>query len=770
MNSSPFTKVKLLKATLVSLSTSIIALYIFFGPLLKNPNTIYFANNHDGLQNYYGHIYHVKYDSSYIHTTHMNYPYGEMIYYTGEQLIPVTILKYISNNFYDISDQMIGIQNLSMLFSIVIAAFFICLIFLELGVGWITAALGGTLIAFLSPQLDRFGGHFSLAYVFVVPLFIYLILRFSRKPGIILSFIICLTSFWAFTTHPYFYGMNSAFLLFYWIYAIKTKRYPFKYSLSNAFIQIILPYILAQIIPYLFDYVADRTGTPWGFLFYRAYPEGVFLPFGKPYGQFLYSIFTQLGYLQWEGIAYVGLLGIFAFGMILRHWIISLKLKTYKRILSPTDNEVLNSIFWGSFFALLYSFGLPFILGLQALVNYSGPLKQMRGIGRFTWPFFYTINIIGIYIIWSYLKEKNKTALISIVLILLGYDAYLNARNRVASLNNSLPELQDTSNQLPENEWAKIVDASKYQAIIPIPQYNSGSENIWIDSGPEGTRQSFIFSLKTGLPNMAIFLSRTSISQSLNCYQVACEPYRKPEILKDCKSTKPFLLMVLKADNYRKGEAYLMSKGKLIYKGSKFDLYDLGFKILEHSADSLAIKAQNRFLSSKLFKHDSLFSSNELVNYAYESFDTLKNGYKSYMGKACFSSSSNGYQSFFEGNVPNYDTSKTYLLSFWYGNIKCDLHLRAQLIITKMDSTGKAYDEINENIGKWLKIVDGNWGLCENTLKLNNKSDKVKLTLRSKELGKCNYLVDEIFIKPENTDIFKQTHSGIIKDNRLYNY
>ena len=71
--------------------------------------------------------------------------------------------------------------------------------------------------------------------------------------------------------------------------------------------------------------------------------------------------------------------------------------RSWKTLLLVTDNYFLNMVFWASFAALLYSFGLPFILGLEFLVEYLGPLQQIRSIGRFTWLFYFAINLVVFY-------------------------------------------------------------------------------------------------------------------------------------------------------------------------------------------------------------------------------------------------------------------------------------------------------------------------------------------------------------------------------------
>jgi hypothetical protein len=761
-------KYQLLKGLFTTIIIGTVALLYFYGPLLKNPNNVYFAKDFDGLQNYYGNIYHIKYDSTYMRTSAMNYPYGEMVYFTGVQLIPSSIMKFISKHFIDISAYYVGFQNIFMLISIVIAAVFIFLIFYELGIGWLPSALAAIFIAFLAPQVDRFGGHFSLAYVFVLPVFFYLIIRFHKKQKFIISWIISLYSFWAFTTHMYFCAMFGTILLFYWLYYYFKIEKKLLKALIHLFIQLLLPFLIMQLLGVYNDNVNDRTNTPWGFLDSRAYPKGVFLPFGKPYGQFLYHIFKSTNYISWEGIAYVGLVGLFTFMVIVKRWAILIKRKQFSDIFSPSENKIIDLLFWGSFALLIYSFGIPFIFGLQWLINYIGPLKQMRAIGRFTWPFYFIINIIGIYIIWKYSEKKGMKSLIWIALLILGYDSFIYSNGRYNYLNNKFSEIEDVKNLLPQDSWAHKITSTKFQAIISIPPFHLGSENIWIAPKCENLANTMLVSIKTGIPIVDIYYSRTSISQSYNSIQLTGEPYRHANLLNDCHNEKPFLIVKSNCDSYSNDENKLVSLGDFLYKNDKFSLYKVSYNSILHWSDSLYNKTKEEFSSKKLNKFNDIYSSDSEKDFVYLSFDNNKCHENPYLGNGCLSLETKGYQQIYNEGIPNCDTSKQYIISFWYGNILTDLFMRSTLIVTLADSTGKTYHEDWLGIGSCFKILDNNWALIEVKFKFKYPNDKLRLTLKSSNKLEGNFLVDELIIRKENCRIYKLYKEGIIKNNRYY--
>ncbi len=81
---------------------------------------------------------------------------------------------------------------------------------------------------------------------------------------------------------------------------------------------------------------------------------------------------------------------------------------------------------------LLYSFGLPFILGLEWLIDLIGPVRQMRGIARFSWLFYYVMNIVTVYWLWEGWKNARRKHLALLLMILallvLFYDAYYQVK------------------------------------------------------------------------------------------------------------------------------------------------------------------------------------------------------------------------------------------------------------------------------------------------------------------------------------------------------
>ncbi len=111
----------LLKGLITTFIGGLLMLFIFYGNILRSPNEYYFSATGDGLKAYAGAVYHVEYDTSMYRMDAMNYPYGEMINFTGSQPIITNTIKRIDTlTGIDFSDSIVGIMNLFMLVSILL--------------------------------------------------------------------------------------------------------------------------------------------------------------------------------------------------------------------------------------------------------------------------------------------------------------------------------------------------------------------------------------------------------------------------------------------------------------------------------------------------------------------------------------------------------------------------------------------------------------------------------------------------------------------------
>jgi hypothetical protein len=587
----------------------------------------------------------------------------------------------------------------------------------------------------------------------------------------LLSSLIALTALAGALTHFYLYGFFAILIIFFYVsYGINPKpifRKNYGWAI-HFFFQLILPYLILQAF-YFSDHTSDRTSYPWGFLYYRAYPQTIFLPFNKPYGHFLHNL-LNFSYIDWEGYAYVGLMAVAGTLFFIIKLSKKLFTKKYSLIWQVTPDFQLNILFWAAMAALLYSFGLPFILGLQFLVDLIGPVRQMRGIARFSWIFFYIMNIITVYWLWNYWKNAAKKiipmALLIAALLILFYDAFYNVRNRGKSLENFIPDLVDRNLELPENQWIRRINTDDYQAMIPLPYFHIGSENIWIDNNCDIIPKSFIAIARSGLPSLGVSLSRTSLNQTIDNVALMLGPSSNSLNMERFPSQKPFLLLAARCDNLSNYEKQLIAHSTRIDSSGVFDIYELPFRAFQDIADSIAAVTNEEYRSLKLYDHNELKSTDSLLTFRFLNFDSLPNA-AAYMGAGCFQGIAKKENVIFSGTMPRVDTAQHYSLSFWLNDVRKDLYPRTRLMLTETDPQGNIVFQESYQVSKLFQTIDGNWAFINLIFRLKAPENSIKVTIRNKTLRNKPVQVDNLMIRRQTTAVYQIEGQKLHKNNKF---
>ncbi|MES2590989.1 MAG: hypothetical protein V4608_03805 [Bacteroidota bacterium] len=762
------------RGILLTVVLAMCCMVFFFGKLLQNPNQVYFGATDDGIQAYYGALYHVKYDTAYWHMNGMNYPYGDQVFFTGCQPFVSNPIKLIST-VIDISNYTLGILNIIMLFSIFFCAVCLYLIFKHLRLPYAYSAIAATAISFLSPQIIRLACHYSLTYQFAIPLFLLLVLKFHQSPTIKKSVFISFLVFFMAGTHFYFFGFFALIAAFYWAFVFFSKkitRSNFRFVSLHAFIQIGLPFLLFQIITFLIDNVHDRTNNPWGYLTYISNLTGVFYPFGKPYEPFYASFIKPEHPYTMEGFSYVGIVATIVSIVLTLVLLKRIFFFEFKKIAWITDHPILNIFCWASVFALILSFGYPFkIRGYENWLQYVGLLKQMRGIARFSWAFYYIINIVAFYKVYQWMSYQNhilKKVVLTIALVLICLDAYYMASPVAPALNNRIARLEDKENILEEDKWLNEINTKDYQAIITLPYFHVGSESIWMIRASEIIGHVYITSLKTGLPTTSSVMSRTSLSQTYNNIPIILEPYRKLKILNDLKSQKPFLVLAIEQE-LNADEKQLLTKCKKLNETSLFSVYELPFEALLHRTDSLYVNTVKILNNSKTYTIGKFKYTDSIKTFVYNTYNekvnlnTTKESY--YLGRIL------DYNLVFNDTLPNYNEEQEYSVSFWMGNFTQDLYPRASCVLECIDSTGASYNRTEFGMHTRIRTLDGDNALIECPITIKNKNDHLAITIWHYEIfdNKKMIRISDLLIRPSKDTLYKKNGTeSIMFNNRTF--
>jgi hypothetical protein len=662
-----------------------------------------------------------------------------MAFFTDCQPMIVNPVKMLAHIGLDFRSQIVGIINLFMLISIVLAALFICLIFLELKVSWWFAAVASVGITMLSPQIGRLGGHFSLAHLMWLPMLVWLLMRFNKNKTYLLSGIIGLVTFFAAGMHMYFFALFGFLFLFFWTYILYTNQMTFRnYKwILHLFIQLILPLILVQFIVGSNDNITDRTTHPWGFFNYRANPASVLLPIGKSYAKFLSEI-KLFRNMEWEAFAYVGMVSLIGFvtGLIMMIRRMTKKQQWWK----VSDHSLINVFFWASVASLLLSFSIPFNLGLGFLLEYLGPIQQLRALSRFSWLFYYLINILVFYGIFKLMKQRWPMKIMAgLALVFLFYDGYLNVKVYAPILNNRVAELEDVSNSSPENAWVSLIDVENYQAILPLPYFHVGSENVWREPKCDILRQSFIVSLKSGLPSMGVMLSRTSLSEAYKSLALVSNVVSPFMILKDLPNQKPLLLMVENCNDLTSPEKNLVQHSSLVWQGPKFAFYQLSLTNL----NAVALDGEEAFKNEMNTIYEGRADSTQLLYFNGFENNPQKDAFQ---GAGAFSGEIKNWNRVLEEKIKNGLPGDTCEILFWVKGYETDLMPRSIFEFVQKngeETVDYKYDQFQHF---YCSLKDG-WMRVRIPFVLKSANDLVMLSIRNGDLKHFQLLVDDVIIR-----------------------
>lgn len=509
---------------------------VFF-KIIQHPNQ-FLVTSGDGMKNYYTFMYHVKYDSSFMTFEGMNYPFGENIVFTDNQPIVANSIKLLSKIIPGITCHLSSIHNLILLFGLVLGGIGIFLCLRRLHVGFYFALICGAGLMLLNPQINRISAHFSMFYPVLPWMFLLWFDFYQNKNKLKISFIIAGLITFSGLIHMYYFITGAFFVIlgFFAYFLINFKAFKIIENSKLLLIQVAIPFILLTLCSSHFNNASDRPNDPWGFFTYHSYWEGLLFSYKLPLFDFVNNNIIKVREIDGEGKNYIGL-----FGVLVIIYAIYFLFTNYKNSLTELKSGKLNVFLIIIFISsALISFGYPFtISGLEWLLDYTGPFKQFRSIGRVGWISFYAINFIAIPWLYQKLKTNAHHVVLGYALpCVLLIEGFLFAK-KVPLYQSPLEDYYcNDTNNIP-------IDFSKYQATLPDPYFHIGSECFsWWDQA-ENVNHAFKIGYKYHLPTMGVNMSRTSFAQSKMLNDLVLQPYMVPELIRVLKqkSDKPLLVV-----------------------------------------------------------------------------------------------------------------------------------------------------------------------------------------------------------------------------------
>jgi hypothetical protein len=531
-------------------------LMVFHAHILLNPGRqMLQSDGGDGIKNYFTLAWFVEHNESWTQFEGMHYPYGDLVVFTDNHPALGWTLKAIGVQ----GDNVVAVLNFIMLFSLVIACFFLYDSLKLLGVAPYLAGIGALLIAVSMPQWGRMAGHYSLSHLFMLPISCWLLLKYikgCRGKWWILASVFTAT-LWFFT-HPYIGLMASALAmgvqLFIWI---KDRGKKIGIRLLHFVLQAILPIALFQGFVLMTDTHFDRPTDPAGFWEFMGHLESIFLPTHGPLAKHFYELFT-LNAIEWETWAYLGV-----GSLLLIPLVVVWHFKEKKRWTDFFKSDPSQILLWASCLLLLFSLGWIFIW-FPHLAEWLSPVKNFRVLARFAWPFVLIFNLVIFGKALSNWKAASGYYRIAVLLIIVA--GFVEAADWHSGLLN---DSQLTKNYFSESErdaYQNMIDCAEREgcaAIFSLPLFHVGSETFDTHTSDGLVVESMKVSYFTGLPLVSSMMSRTSVSETINILQLNA-PYNYSHPIENLVDTSKPLLVVASLETMDERERALLSNAEIL--------------------------------------------------------------------------------------------------------------------------------------------------------------------------------------------------------------
>ncbi len=577
----------------------------FFYPILGRLNTILMSVSGDGIKNYFCYLYFIGYDQG-THFTGMNYPFGENILFTDNMPALAWSIAKLKAWFPGITRYSLVLMHSTFLLSYFLCSLFLYKILQLFKVkGW-WAVAAAVFTAYFSPQFFRLYGHFSLGLVCFFPMVIYWIMQYERNgKWKYWLFLFLATTLFTFL-HVYYLAFALVLVLAYcFSYCLVQRKslwqkvkYTIPLLLSVAAAVFFLKGYLAVTDP-----VTDRPVNPNGYMGAVATFRDIVTSDYNFIGSNAFAWIFR-GSSRWtEGYAYLGLVTILVLLFLLYRLLRYLFLKVIRKR-KVAAHPVRSYRIWliTAFLLLLFSMGVPFIWGMDFLLEYIPVFKQFRSIGRFSWIFYYLIMIYAALFLsrlFHYMRSKKyhkqyAGLLVLIIAIwLIEWNGYgQNMREECYKAKGNYDRFTmwgDTSWPL----WLrqKGYPPEKFQGLIGLPYTHIGAEKVGMQ---EDYHNVILYGAEiactTGLKMTDVMMSRTSWSQTFANLRLCDGPFT-PKPIAALFNDKPFLVFVSHKVPLIPGEKHLIQNATFIGTKGAIDLYalDLGAMIRKdkYATDSL---------------------------------------------------------------------------------------------------------------------------------------------------------------------------------------
>ncbi len=525
----------------------------------------------DGGKNTFTYLYHILHGKG-VWFTGMNYPYGEHITFTdGQPLLSVT-LGWLGLRM----EQALTVLWWLIAFSFFLGHIYIYKILVHFRVQPFLAMCFSGLIMAFTPQLFCIGGHYALSYACVIPMLFYWTIQYKETAKTRYAAYITLLGTLCSFLHPYFAAVVliwiAAYSAGYFIFTKTGAAIKAKHLLPLAVCLVVLFGVMAVFIR-LTDPFKDRPQNPYGVLANCTTGDKILTSSHSGLWQFIKANTSVPVPDGGSGNCYPGIAII---GIVVASLVRGIINKRKKRAEENITAQYSPIWLFITFSVLLLAMGVPFVYGLEWLLDYASFLRQFRTLDRFAWIFYYLITVYGVVTACRWFnrlllagKKAQAYSLVAVVLVLWGWEAsgYIKYERAMLSRGyGNYNTLKGTNGNWNTFLRGHNFAAADFQAILMLRYFQVGSEKLWVgnDHCENEISTGAVAGLQLSLPLVDAMMSRTSWEVAKKQVKIAVGPYVHKPILDDIKSNKPFLLLWADGSNPDPDQRYLLSASNLI--------------------------------------------------------------------------------------------------------------------------------------------------------------------------------------------------------------
>lgn len=738
---------------------------IAFNKYWIDPSGFMFMNIYDGIKNYFTFQSYMSQapESGMSLVTGHAYPYGDYLFYADLTPSIAVPLRLFSVYVYDISPYAIPIFNFIIIFLHFISVLFIYKILKHfVQTTWILCVLSISL-SWVHPQFFRMiNGHFNLSIsLFILWTILQLIEIYkgyqnapeqyflSNKRRLIgLFLLLYLASF----THLYYLpilGVSiGSFAFFYFLQLRIYHQQSWKNSLKPLLVlggicllSLVAVLSTIQLIDGYYD-LRHVGNAAYGSTGWKMSLSS--LVTARPLNYLSYLV-SYTGKIHYESNLYMG--AFFLYSLTLLFVLYLKKGKNYLSLRAVLKQQPILILFLlVGLVGMFISMGDVYSLGREGyrFNNYLNPffylrlitsqVEQFRCLARFFWPTFWIFSFLMAYLV-DYYWRNQKGNVIRFSLGLFVLFAAIDAKDVIRMQNGTYsPNLFSAQKSICDKPLFENLNIDNYQALLPLPYFNVGSE-VWglgIDGGGYYNRMVFRTALCLNLPMMSIQSSRLPVQHTKDFFSIFLTNTPNKSLLEKLNE-KPVLVLFHKEFHekkekfpnfsYSKAEPArtVLEKGVLlpeIYQMKKlkeneeFILYEWDIKSLKNPTppkEVISISCDSETLSSngqKLTTSDT----NLVVGGGQQ-----RNKAKKHSGQyGVFLNAEAQYA--YGCEISDIQENEVVVVSVWRHKDSQD----GAIILT-------AKDYYSNNITLVKTKEEGDWELIEQEFRASQKTDKLKI-------------------------------------------